>query len=144
MRLWSLHPGYLDASGLTAQWREGLLAQAVLAGRTRGYTQHPQLTRWRATPDPLGALASFLDGIHAESLARDYRFDPTRIDAVDRWPGLVEVTAGQVAFEREHLLAKLRERSPEHAPVLQADADARVHPLFRVVPGPIADWERAG
>ena len=37
MRLWSLHPSYLDARGLVALWREGLLAQAVLKGRTRGY-----------------------------------------------------------------------------------------------------------
>jgi len=31
MRLWSLHPRYLDAKGLVALWREGLLAQKVLA-----------------------------------------------------------------------------------------------------------------
>lgn len=43
MRLWSLHPQYLDAKGLVALWREGLLAQAVLAGQTRGYKRHPQL-----------------------------------------------------------------------------------------------------
>jgi hypothetical protein len=29
-RIWSLHPKYLDARGLVALWREGLLAQAVL------------------------------------------------------------------------------------------------------------------
>lgn len=31
MRLWSVHPGWLDAKGLVAAWREGLLARAVLA-----------------------------------------------------------------------------------------------------------------
>ena len=36
MRLWSLHPRYLDAKGLVALWREGLLAQAVLKGQTKG------------------------------------------------------------------------------------------------------------
>jgi hypothetical protein len=45
MRLWTLHPRYLDRVGLVALWREALLAQAVLAGRTRGYTRHPQLAR---------------------------------------------------------------------------------------------------
>lgn len=30
MRLWSLHPSYLDRAGLLAVWREGLLAQSVL------------------------------------------------------------------------------------------------------------------
>ena len=32
MRLWSLHPCYLDPAGLVAVWREGLLARAVLRG----------------------------------------------------------------------------------------------------------------
>ncbi|MFR6354685.1 pyrimidine dimer DNA glycosylase/endonuclease V, partial [Akkermansia sp.] len=27
MRLWSLHPSYLDSAGLVALWREGLLAR---------------------------------------------------------------------------------------------------------------------
>ncbi|WP_343214776.1 pyrimidine dimer DNA glycosylase/endonuclease V, partial [Dokdonella sp.] len=40
MRLWSLHPRYLDPQGLVALWREALLAKAVLRGETRGYTQH--------------------------------------------------------------------------------------------------------
>jgi hypothetical protein len=33
MRLWSLHPEYLDANGLVALWREALLAQAFLQGK---------------------------------------------------------------------------------------------------------------
>jgi hypothetical protein len=36
MRLWTLHPKYLDARGLVALWREALLAQKVLRGATRG------------------------------------------------------------------------------------------------------------
>ncbi|MDI6747818.1 MAG: pyrimidine dimer DNA glycosylase/endonuclease V [Rhodocyclaceae bacterium] len=41
MRLWTLHPRYLDARGLVALWREARLAQAVLGGKTRGYTHTP-------------------------------------------------------------------------------------------------------
>ena len=41
MRLWTLHPQYLDPRGLVALWREALLAQKVLLGRTRGYRAHP-------------------------------------------------------------------------------------------------------
>ena len=39
MRIWSIHPRYLDARGLVALWREALLARAVHAeaGR-RGYS----------------------------------------------------------------------------------------------------------
>ena len=76
MRLWSLHPGYLDAKGLVAVWREGLLAQAVLAGKTRGYRSHPQLARFLAAPEPLGAIAAYLREVLAEAGRRGYRFDP--------------------------------------------------------------------
>jgi hypothetical protein len=30
MRIWSLHPKYLDSKGLVALWRESLLAKNVL------------------------------------------------------------------------------------------------------------------
>jgi len=48
MRLWSLHPKYLDSKGLVALWREGLLAKKVLEGGTKGYRNHPQLERLKA------------------------------------------------------------------------------------------------
>lgn len=38
MRIWSLHPKYLDSKGLIALWRESLLAQKVLMGKTSGDT----------------------------------------------------------------------------------------------------------
>jgi hypothetical protein len=41
-----VHPRYLDTAGLTACWREALLAQKVLTGGTRGYRRHPQLERF--------------------------------------------------------------------------------------------------
>ncbi|MFP3165813.1 MAG: pyrimidine dimer DNA glycosylase/endonuclease V, partial [Nitrososphaeria archaeon] len=34
MRLWSLHPSFLDKQGILGVWREGLLAQKVLIGKT--------------------------------------------------------------------------------------------------------------
>jgi hypothetical protein len=57
MRLWSLHPCYLDRQGLLALWREALLAQKMLQGQTRGYRFHPQLERFRAQSDPSAAIA---------------------------------------------------------------------------------------
>lgn len=140
MRLWSLHPMYLDRQGLTACWREALLAQAVIAGRTRGYTRHPQLERFQACEDPLEAVGTFLTGIQQEATRRGYRFDASRIDR----PGStrIEVTTGQIAYERKHLLAKLRQRTPEAVAALEKDKDAAVHPMFDVVPGDIAPWER--
>ncbi|HNX99076.1 MAG TPA: pyrimidine dimer DNA glycosylase/endonuclease V, partial [Candidatus Aminicenantes bacterium] len=73
MRLWSIHPRYLDGRGLVALWREALLARKVLTGRTRGYRHHPQLARFRATADPLGTIDRYLAGVLAEADRRGYR-----------------------------------------------------------------------
>ena len=63
MRLWTLHPKYLDAQGLVALWREGLLARAVLRGMTKGYRHHPQLQRFRAHASPRAAINLYLEGV---------------------------------------------------------------------------------
>ncbi|SDS04756.1 pyrimidine dimer DNA glycosylase/endonuclease V [Agrococcus carbonis] len=142
MRLWSLHPALLDRQGLTACWREGLLAQAVLAGRTRGYTRHPQLDRFRAQPDPIAAIGAYLETVAAAAEARGYRFDRARIDR-SRTEGTepvrrIRVTDGQLALELAHLHAKLAGRSPD----LPLPRDPVPHPLFIVEPGPVEPWER--
>ena len=142
MRIWSLHPQYLDARGLAAAWREGLLAQAVLLGRTRGYRRHPQLERFRRQPSPPAAIAAYLHGVHAESVVRGHRFDADRIDGPGA-AGPIPVTRGQVAYEWRHLLAKLRVRDPARAARLQTVTSPVTHPLFRIVPGAIEPWERA-
>lgn len=141
MRLWSLHPRHLDRQGLTACWREALLAQAVLAGRTRGYRNHPQLERFRATDDPEGSVAAYLAGVADEADARDYRFDRSRIDVAPASVTL-EVTDGQLAHEWRHLVTKLEARSPEWLEVLGRMELPEPHPVFRVVPGEVASWER--
>ncbi|HTQ29774.1 MAG TPA: pyrimidine dimer DNA glycosylase/endonuclease V, partial [Opitutaceae bacterium] len=112
MRLWTLHPRYLDAKGLVAAWREALLAQKVLAGGTRGYTHHPQLARFRAQPRPVPALAAFLRGIADEAARRGYRFDTRKISR-PRFSGRITETRGQLLYEWRHLKAKLRRRAPE-------------------------------
>lgn len=142
MRLWSLDPAQLDRAALIACWREALLAQAVLAGRTKGYRAHPQLERFRDADDPLARIGAFLTGLADEASARGYRFDRERIDAPGAPSGSIAVTDGQLALEWEHLGRKLRERSPDDADRWQHDAP-RPHPLFHVVPGPVAPWERA-
>lgn len=141
MRIWSVHPQFLDGKGLVACWRETLLAQAVLAGRTRGYTRHPQLVRFRAQDDPIGAIGAYLAGLADEAELRGYRFDRTRIDRPVATNGLIAVTDGQLAYEWQHLQAKLAGRSPEVA-ARWRDAPPEPHRLFRVVPGPVEDWER--
>jgi hypothetical protein len=141
VRLWSLHPRYLDPQGLVALWREGLLARAVLRGETRGYQAHPQLERFRAQRSPEAAIDAYLLAVHAEALARGYAFDRTKLGPARRHRA-IETSAGQVEYEWSHLMRKLSVRNPDlHARWRPVDAPES-HPLFVVVPGPLASWER--
>ncbi len=141
MRLWTIHPKHLDARGLVALWREALLAQKVLLGGTRGYRHHPQLHRFLATPKPAAALASYLAGVHEESVRRGYRFDAAKIGA-ERFRGSIAETRGQVLYEWEHLRRKLAVRDPARFRSSQSIAAPESHPLFRIVPGGVREWEK--
>lgn len=140
MRLWSVHPRYLDRQGLTAAWREGLLAQKVLTGTTRGYRNHPQLVRFRTDQGPGPLIVTYLHGVVAEATERGYTFDATKI--LGPATGLrLTVTTGQLTYEWTHLLAKLARRSPQVATRWADVGRPDPHPMFDVVPGPVADWE---
>lgn len=141
MRLWSLHPSFLDPKGLVALWREALLAQKVLQGQTRGYRFHPQLQRFQRCLDPLAAISTYLWGVHEEAVRRGYRFDAAKIER-ERQPLRVPVTQGQLNFEWRHLKAKLRSRAPEQYCLARRVQQVMAHPLFVIVPGDIEGWER--
>lgn len=142
MRLWSLHPRYLDTKGLLALWRESLLAQNVLLGLTKGYRHHPQLARFRAAADPALAIGSYLAAVASEADRRGYAFDRAKIvrhgDCAE-----IDVTLGQIEYEWRHLLAKLKNRSIGMYEQVNDVAAPEAHPLFRVVPGDVEEWERA-
>lgn len=141
MRLWSLHPKYLDPQGLVAQWRESLLAQAVLHRETRGYRNHPQLERFKSHAAPLAALSQYLKAVHAESVVRGYAFDKNKIKPA-QMDVLLTVTSGQMAYEWAHLLAKLKSRSPALYQKWLATEVPEPHPMFTVQPGEVEPWER--
>lgn len=140
MRLWSLHPRYLDARGLVALWREGLLAQAVLAGQTRGYRHHPQLDRFRASADPRQSIAAYLAIVCTEAIKRGYRFDATKLGPYGEVATLT-VSRGQLDYEWAHLCAKLAHRDPERLARQKQLHRPQAHPLFRVIAGGVAPWE---
>lgn len=144
MRLWSLYPSYLDAKGLVALWREGLLAKAVLDGKTKGYKNHPQLERFKSHPDPKTAINTYLWDVAYEADRRGYNFNRAKLD-----PKLVcakmPVSDGQLAYEFEHLQAKLKIRDPERYKINQSgESEILPHPLVVTTTGDIADWERSG
>jgi hypothetical protein len=144
MRLWSLHPKYLDAVGLVSVWRKALLAREVLRGKTRGYRSHPQLERFRAHASPLSAINAYLAAVYEEAADRGYEFDrsklgPARSSRSARSKARIPVTKGQLAYEWKHLRAKLLERCQEMA---RRRGALEPHPLFRVVEGRVEAWER--
>jgi len=140
MRLWSLHPQYLDSKGLVAWWREALLAQTVLQGRTKGYRHHPQLTRFWSASNPVAAIATYLVAIQREASRRNYQFDFSKI-ATERISTKIPVTTGQIIYEFNHLQAKLQHRDVAALTPLQTIHFPETHPLFKVIEGPIAPWE---
>ena len=141
MRLWSLHPKYLDRQGLLACWREALLAQKVLLGGTRGYRKHPQLNRFRSQPDPLAAIAGYLLCLADEAERRGYRFNRSKIDT-GREVEKISVNRGQLAYEWTRLKAKIQPRDPDWYRQLTSIELPDPHPSFRIVEGDIEAWEK--
>lgn len=141
MRLWSLHPKYLDPQGLVALWREALLAKAVIRGETSGYKHHPQLERFKSHPHPRLAINAYLAAVHEEATHRGYTFNLSKIGTV-RAVKHIPVSSGQLAHEWSHLQNKLAVRNRVvHAQWANVAAPA-CHPLFRRRAGPMASWER--
>jgi hypothetical protein len=141
MRLWSVHPRYLDPQGLVALWREALLARAVLRGATKGYRHHPQLERFRSHASPRYAINAYLSAVHTEASSRGYTFDRTKVGPV-RSIEAIPVTRGQLDYEWELVLRKLSLRSPAHYRRWRSVRSPECHPLLRCRVGGIESWER--
>jgi hypothetical protein len=140
MRLWSIHPCYLDSKGLVALWREALLAQTVLKGETKGYRHHPQLIRFKDCSNPMAAIASYLIAVYKEALQRGYNFNRSKI--LNRpMRSRIPVTRGQLDYEFNHLKKKLVKRDPVLFKELNAISRPKPHALFCVKRGPVAKWE---
>ena len=140
MRLWSFHPKHLDAKGLVALWREGLLAQKVLCGKTEGYQHHPQLHRFKKHGNPKAAIASYLAEVWKESNRRGYHFNKSKILS-SRTGQKIKVNKGQLHFEHQWLASKLRVRAPSAYRAIKKNT-IHHHPLFKLVSGQVEDWEK--
>lgn len=143
MRLWSLHPKYLDSIGLVALWRESLLAKKVLENKTKGYNKHPQLIRFRNSKDSLIAINTFLYFIFQESLNRNFNFNKNKINNKKiNTNYFIKVNNKQLEYEFTHLLKKLKERSPEDYKKIKDIKNIENNPLFTIIQGPIENWEK--
>jgi len=145
MRLWSLHPRYLDWKGLGADWRERLLGQAIILGRTRGWKNHPQMNRFKAHRDPVAAISFYLQEVHREARRRGYNYDYSKIlNPVEEIEPL-DLTGGQLRYELALLSERLERRDPEWLSKIQdayREDPPLPHPLFRTVEGDVEPWEK--
>ncbi|MCF8298467.1 MAG: pyrimidine dimer DNA glycosylase/endonuclease V [Saprospiraceae bacterium] len=145
MRIWSLHPKYLDAKGIVALWRETLLAKNVLEGKTKGYKNHSQLIRFKNCENPVSAINQYLSSVYDEAVERGYSFNKDKIDWDFKIPiaiGIkIKVTSEQINYERKHLLSKLKIRDIAKYSEMISAKEILPHPMFEIVKGEIEDWE---
>jgi hypothetical protein len=165
MRIWSLHPKYLDSKGLTALWRETLLGKHVLENKTKGYKNHPQLIRFKKYPDPLFAINFYLREIYLEAKNRNYNYDKNKFDfslfKKLKYSEKIFVNTEQVEYEIKHLLKKLKVRDAKKYKELNTELKKvkelkiknknpnqkegqsilEIHPLFKIKIGGIEEWE---
>ena len=145
MRLWSIHPKYLDSIGLIALWRESLLAKKVLEGNTKGYTNHPQLIRFKNMGQgKLVYVNNYLLTIYNESIVRGFIFNKDKIDLLDANIALenMYVTNGQLEYEFSWLLEKLQKRSVEKYHENLEVENIEPNPIFSIIKGPVEEWEK--
>jgi hypothetical protein len=141
MRIWSVHPMYLDTKGLVALWREALLAKHVLEGKTKGYKNHPQLIRFKNTENPIDSINQYLFYVYNEAINLGYQFDKNKINREFR-PVKITVTSGQIEFEKRHLLKKLQIRDVQKYNELVTINEFILHPIFAAIEGEIEEWEK--
>lgn len=140
MRIWSIHPQYLDSKGLVALWRETLLAKKVLENQTTGYRNHPQLERFNKSGNLLENINFYLSIVYQEAIVRQYKFDSNKFKLPETSFSM-NVTQGQLTYEFSHLLKKLKIRDVERYNHLKDIEIVRPHPLFQVIKGEIEEWE---
>lgn len=141
MRLWSIHPQYLDTKGLLAAWREALLAKKVLEGNTKGYKNHPQLIRFKDSRDALANINAFLYGIYLEAESRGYKFSAGKIKTLKILNKKIKVNSDQLDYEFSHLLNKLKIRDNKKYLEIKDIKRPKAHFLFEVIKGEIEKWE---
>lgn len=153
MRLWTVHPKYLDSKGLVALWRESLLARKVLQGKTRGYKNHPQLFRFKESHDPVLLIERYIYHIYTESVHRGYNFDKSKLSAdlvsdysdqkqIPKTDNQITETEGQLLYEWQHLFGKLKIRDERLYHKLITIETPEAHPIFLIVQGNVRDWEK--
>ena len=114
-----------------ALWRESLLAQKVLQGKTKGYRHHPQLDRFKNTENPVASIGMYLYHVYLESKERNYKFQFSKIITMGDVPR-IRISAELLKSEFQHLLSKLQSRDNERYVQYILLDEIDPHPCFEV------------
>jgi hypothetical protein len=111
MRVWDIHPGYLNRESLLGEHREVHAVLSIIINHKSGYAHHPETMRWR---DCLGALVFRHDYLVEEMGFRGYRhLSPAPDIPVSPWPKLfVNPPAGQLSLLEQKYRMKNSGRIP--------------------------------
>lgn len=107
MRIWDVHPGYLNRNSLLGEHNEIHALVSICLNNKKGYASHPETVRWKGF---LSALALRHELLVAEMVLRGYRHNsPVPLTAHhERWP-----TAYVDPPERQFLLLREKYRGRE-------------------------------
>lgn len=111
-------------------------------GVTKGYKNHPQLERFKNAKDPIESINLYLITIFEESLKRNYSFDKSKLRTNFIQNEKIKVTDGQLKYEYELLKNKLKVRNIKKFDSIKAIKKITPNPVFNVVLGTVAPWER--
>lgn len=159
MRLWTIHPSFLDQKGLCGLWRETLVGlKALEKGPGAPWYNHPQLARFKVYPNGLAMLAEYAEHVLDEGHKRGYNFNTALLEPYlelyeMNFDGCIMVTKGQFDYEVEHFIRKLASRDEMRYQLYMEKMGPRSlyqpkievfvpNPVFRIVDGPIEVWEK--
>nr|MDA3929795.1 hypothetical protein [Prolixibacteraceae bacterium] len=100
-----------------------------------------QLERFKTTKNPINTINFYLESIWLEATRRRYNFDKSKFERVLNIEQ-IDVTSGQLNFEKKHLLTKLKIRDLKKYDEFAGVSDIEIHPLFHLIDGEIESWEK--
>lgn len=130
MRLWSIHPKYLDKHALIALWREGLLAQKALSGKGLVDEANVQLVRFKKSANPVRAIGSYLSFVASEGAKQGCKLNHERILQPNFEAKFMTTDVAQMELEVEQLKARMKTRNKDKFKLLTDVHKFEANPVF--------------
>lgn len=133
MRVWTIHPKYLNRKELSACWHDGLRALKVLSEPEKYQRFYEGLSVFRVQSEPVYALAKYLQAIGKEGVKRGLQMDLSLLPEVPKDFRLkIPVSEERIASERKLLTKRLAGLGRWHLRKFQSMLPGRTNPLFFV------------